>query len=93
MQLKSLHLTVSGRVHGVGFRFFTQDIARSMGITGYVKNTFNGDVEIIAEGEEFILYKFLDKIKQGPSLSRVINVDADWNIIKEKKYNNFSITF
>jgi acylphosphatase len=45
-----LHGFVSGRVQGVGFRYFTQQIATDLGVTGWVKNTFDGKVEFVAEG-------------------------------------------
>ncbi len=93
MKLLSLHLIVSGRVQGVGFRFFTQEKARILGITGYVKNLANGDVEIYAEGEELNIAKFFQQAKKGPSFSRVIDTQTEWNKITEKKYNNFSITY
>ncbi len=93
MKLLSLHLIVSGRVQGVGFRFFTQEKARLSGITGYVKNLANNDVEIYAEGEEQNIANFFQQTKKGPSFSRVIDAQAEWNKITEKKYNNFSITY
>ena len=93
MKLLALHLTVSGRVQGVGFRFFTQGIARTFGITGWVKNLVDGNVEIYAEGEEQDIAKFFQQAKKGPSLGTVIDTEAEWNKIAEKKYNDFSITY
>ena len=84
---------MSGRVQGVGFRFFTEEKARLLGITGYVKNLVNGDVEIYAEGEEQKTAKFFQEVKNGPTFSRVIDAKADWNRIAEKKYSSFSITY
>lgn len=91
--MKSVNIVVTGRVQGVGFRFFTERLAHMLNITGYVKNLYNGDVEIVAEGEEKILYQFLDKIKQGPPLAQVINCQTDWYDLKETKYTNFVITY
>ncbi|MBU1078268.1 MAG: acylphosphatase [Spirochaetes bacterium] len=93
MQVKALHLLVSGRVQGVGFRFFVQRLGESMGITGYVKNLYNSDVEVYAEGGQSTLYQFLDKIKSGPPLSRVLNVEVQWMEISEKKYKDFRIGY
>ncbi len=93
MSLLSLHLTVSGRVQGVGFRYFTHDTARRLEINGYVKNLPNHGVEIYAEGSRKHIMKFLEQVKKGPSLSRVINTHAEWENITEKKYENFSINY
>ena len=42
MELKRLSITVSGRVQGVGFRYFTEDAAEALGLTGWVRNTWEG---------------------------------------------------
>lgn len=91
--LAGLHIIVSGRVQGVGFRYFTQNIANSLGITGFVRNLYSGDVEIYAEGDENILKSFLEHIKKGPPLSNVINVQVEWQKIDTRKYKRFGITF
>ena len=65
------HIVVKGRVQGVGFRFFTQDAASALGLTGWVKNAFTGDVEIDVQGLETRLAIFEQKIYHGPSLARV----------------------
>lgn len=65
--LKRLHCFVSGRVQGVGFRYFTQQTANELELTGWVKNTFDGKVEFIAEGTEEQLEVFKRKISRGPS--------------------------
>ena len=50
--MKRVSVIVSGRVQGVGFRYFVEDIAADMKITGWVRNLPDGTVEIDAEGEE-----------------------------------------
>lgn len=52
----------SGRVQGVGFRFNAQWIARSLAVTGFVRNLPDGGVQLVAEGEEAELDRFLAKI-------------------------------
>jgi acylphosphatase len=68
---------VSGRVQGVGFRYFTQDAARREGLHGYVANRDDGTVEVTAEGEADSLERFERKLRQGPSRSRVEHVMID----------------
>jgi acylphosphatase len=68
---------VSGRVQGVGFRYFAQDAARREGLHGYVTNQDDGTVEVMAEGEAEALERFERKLRQGPSRSRVENVMID----------------
>ena len=68
---------VSGRVQGVGFRYFTQDIARREGLTGLVRNLHDGRVEIVAEGEETAVDRLEAALRQGPPRSRVDQVEVD----------------
>lgn len=64
-------ILVSGRVQGVGFRFFVQYEASSMNLTGYAKNLYTGDVEICVQGKEELIEKLLVKIKKGNRFSKV----------------------
>jgi acylphosphatase len=68
---------VSGRVQGVGFRYFAHDAARREGLTGYVTNLTDGRVEVLAEGEAESLERFERALRQGPSRSRVEHVVVD----------------
>jgi acylphosphatase len=68
---------VSGRVQGVGFRYFAQDTARREGIHGYATNNDDGSVEVVAEGEAESLERFERALRRGPSRSRVENVVID----------------
>ena len=65
---------VSGRVQGVGFRYFTLDAARREGLSGYVRNLDDGRVEALAEGEAESVVRFERALRQGPSRSRVEHV-------------------
>ena len=68
---------ISGRVQGVGFRYFAQDAARREGLHGYVRNHPDGTVEAVAEGESESLERFERAIRRGPSRSRVEHVIVD----------------
>ena len=68
---------VSGRVTGVGFRYFTQDIARREGLIGVVRNLSDGRLEAIAEGDEESLTRFEAALRRGPSRARVEAVEID----------------
>ena len=68
---------VSGRVQGVGFRYFTQDAARREGIAGVVRNLLDGRVEVLAEGDDEALRRLEQAIRRGPSGARVEHVEVD----------------
>ena len=68
---------VSGRVTGVGFRYFTQDAAHREGLTGVVRNLPDGRVEAIAEGDADSLTRFEMALRRGPARARVEQVEVD----------------
>lgn len=65
---------ISGRVQGVGFRWFVEWEARSLGIAGWVRNNSDGNVEVLASGSEEQLAKLKSKLQQGPRAARVDEV-------------------
>ena len=71
MAEKRIHAIVTGRVQGVGFRFFTQRAAAKSGVKGWVRNRGDGSVEIEAQAGETVLERFLSDIHAGPPLARV----------------------
>jgi len=68
---------VSGRVQGVGFRFFAERAARAAGVLGWVRNLTDGRVETVAEGDEAAVARYLEKIGRGPLGGRVANVEVE----------------
>lgn len=68
---------VSGRVTGVGFRYFAQDMAQREGLTGVVRNLSDGRVEALAEGEAEALTRFEAALRRGPARARVEHVEID----------------
>jgi acylphosphatase len=86
-----IHVTVKGRVQGVGYRNWTYSQAKLLKLTGWVKNLPEGDVEIAAEGSEGALQSFLTFLKAGPSLAKVSSVDARWSSTPKPQYTDFHI--
>jgi len=80
---------VKGRVQGVGFRYFTHQIAQELGVRGWVKNLPNGTVEVYAEGDEDPIEQLLTGIKKGPSLGFVEDVEV--GEVEPEGYRGFSI--
>ena len=68
------HLTVKGKVQGVFYRVSAKKAADRFGITGWVKNTPAGNVEIMASGEREKLDRFIRWCKEGPPEARVTEV-------------------
>ena len=72
--MRRLHLRISGRVQGVGFRWFTREEARRLGLSGWVTNLPNGDVEVSAGGEASSLERLKRALEVGPTGAGVISV-------------------
>jgi acylphosphatase len=89
---KSCHVFVSGRVQGVGYRYSAAKAAAKYRILGWVRNNFNGSVELECEGSAKDVDNFISWLKAGPPGSRVTSVE-----IKEKQYqgiySHFSIEY
>ena len=90
--IKTYRVVLSGRVQGVGFRFFVESIACKYGTSGYVRNTFDRKVEVVCQGEEEDLKQFIDEVKKGPAFSVVTDVRIE-EIKDSKEYNIFEIKF
>ena len=86
-----VHVIISGSVQGVSFRFFVQTKAKSLGLTGWVKNTDSGHVEAEFEGDKQQIEKMLILCKEGSPSSTVANIDIKWK--DDKHYNNFEIKY
>jgi acylphosphatase len=67
--IKTFRILVSGRVQGVGFRYFAYDMAIKFKVKGYVQNTLDNKVEIICQGQKNNLDMFILSVKKGPALS------------------------
>jgi acylphosphatase len=77
MQVR-VHVSVSGLVQGVGFRYFVFHKAISLTLAGYVRNLFSGDVEIEAEGDRSLVEEFIKHVKVGPRAAHVTDIKIEW---------------
>jgi acylphosphatase len=68
---------VTGRVQGVGFRYFVQEAADREGVTGYVRNLPDGSVEAYVEGEAEAVTRIERAIRRGPGGAHITNVNVD----------------
>jgi acylphosphatase len=82
---------VSGRVQGVGFRYFVEEVANREGVTGYVRNLPDGRVEALVEGDSEAVTRVERAIRSGPSGSRVEHVDSDV-LTPGGAYKSFRVT-
>ena len=74
-----LHVVLSGRVQGVAYRYFAEKRASSLGLLGWVRNLFDGRVEVVAEGERAVLESFLAELRKGPRLALVESAEVRWD--------------
>ncbi len=75
--MKRVHVVISGKVQGVGFRASTRRRAKNLELAGWVKNTEDGKVEAVFEGEDDNVDEMLEWCRKGPSIARVVNVDVE----------------
>lgn len=85
-------ITISGRVQGVGYRYFVVQKASEMGITGWVKNSVDDGVIVVAQGIEEEIKTFIDFLYLGPTRSRVDQISkVKFNTLSN--FNNFSVKY
>ena len=68
------HVVVRGYVQGVGFRWFAQDLAKSLGLSGWVRNLEDGSVEAEAEGAQAAVDEFVRRLRDGNPSARVSEI-------------------
>lgn len=88
--ISGLHVIIEGRVQGVGYRFFARENALKLGLTGWVRNTYNGNVEGYAEGSKEDLEKWINILQKGPRSSFVTAIKQDWKE-PQGKFKTFQI--
>lgn len=77
-ELSRVHIWVTGRVQGVGFRAFVIQVGNMLGLSGWVRNLGYDQVETVAEGSRQVLERFLDMVKTGPRPAHVDESRVEW---------------
>jgi len=75
--VKTLRLVITGRVQGVSFRYWTQDVAMGLGLCGWVRNCSDGSVEALISGPPPLVNAMLSRFWEGPRAARVEGVSAE----------------
>ncbi|TAK58040.1 MAG: acylphosphatase [Bacteroidetes bacterium] len=83
-------IVVKGLVQGVGFRYFVYINAVKLKLTGYVKNLYNGDVEIEVEGNRSLIEELMKDVTVGPRSAHVSDIMIEWKD-PTHHYDQFSI--
>jgi acylphosphatase len=73
-----VHIWVTGRVQGVGFRAYVMQSGALYGLTGWVRNVGDDMVETVAEGRRDVIERFVGVVKSGPRASHVVDARVEW---------------
>ena len=92
MAEKRARISISGMVQGVSFRYYTVRQAENLGITGWVRNTSDGRVEITAEGTKPALDELISWCEEGPPAASVHSVETDWSE-PTGEFSRFSVKY
>lgn len=90
IKMKKYEIYISGRVQGVGYRYFVYYKARTLGIKGSVKNLRDGRVKVIAIGEN--TKKFIEVLRKGPMVSYVSDIQIN-ELSSTKEYDEFIVEY
>ena len=88
---ETLEAVIHGRVHGVGFRYFAQNEATALGLTGWVANEQDGTVRCVAAGPRVALEVFAERLRQGPPAASVTGVELAWRPASGQPYDSFRV--
>ena len=92
VEMARLQTFVSGAVQGVGFRYFAMNAAHELGITGWVRNLYDGSVQVVAESSREALEAFLKQLRRGPHSGRVDEVRDSW-FAYQGEFDRFEVRF
>ena len=85
----TIHLLIKGKVQGVFYRASAKDVADQLKLTGWVRNTKEGDVEAVTSGDEDRLKEFIEWCRKGPRKAEVTNVIVTEN--EDQHFDEFRI--
>ena len=86
------HISVKGVVQGVGFRAFVRDHAIELGVSGWVRNTTDGNLEAVFEGSRYKVMELVDLCRDGPRSSSVRELKVKWSE-PTGEFGGFSVRF
>lgn len=87
-----VHIIVKGVVQMVGFRYFTLDLAREYGVTGFVRNRPDGTVDLEAEGKDDIVKAFIHELRVGPRAAHITGFEIE-ELEPGGEYDSFRVLF
>ena len=90
--MKTVHIIVSGRVQGIFFRAHTKEVAEKLGVKGYAKNLSDGNVEVVAQGDDEKLKELIKFCRKGPRAADVTDIDVKY-MDSNEKFDDFSIKY
>ncbi len=86
------HVLVSGYVQGVYFRAFVRDHAQRLGVNGWVRNLWDGQVEAVMEGDKEKMERLIVLCRQGPRGARVTGIEVSWEEF-QGEFSNFAVRY
>jgi len=87
--MNQVHIFISGLVQGVSFRYFVKTNAQKLGLKGWVRNTEDGGVEAVLNGEKKHIEEMIALCRKGPMLAEVKQVGFEWE--ETEKFEGFKI--
>ncbi|MEO8399771.1 MAG: acylphosphatase [Ignavibacteriaceae bacterium] len=87
---KRAEIIAKGLVQGVGFRYFILKNAGALGLKGFTKNLYSGEVQTVVEGSRGMIEELFNKIKVGPSHASVNDCKIFWDKFKDE-FDSFEI--
>jgi acylphosphatase len=85
------HLKIRGRVQGVGFRYFTRQNARALGIHGWVRNMPDGSVETVITGSAEQVEQMAERLQDGTVSAKVDEIEELFSGLEKEKFHDFSV--
>ncbi|MEW6511496.1 MAG: acylphosphatase [Bacteroidota bacterium] len=87
----AVHIIISGLVQGVGYRWYAARRAEALGVTGFVRNAYDGTVEVEAHGDRSLLEELIHDLKIGPRSAHVNDLKVEWREPDPAAFTRFEI--